>query len=185
MMDKGLIYILTGDGKGKTTAAFGLAMRAAGHKQRSLIMQFIKDKSKPSGEIKYLNQRASRLSRIANRIDVFTMGKGFVGILGDKKSKKVHQQKAQEAFALMMKKLQQKKYNLLILDEINVAVDLKLISLKTLLKFLKDKPKDLNIVLTGRNAHKKLIELADTVSEIKNIKHPFDKGIPAQKGIDF
>lgn len=185
MINKGLIYILTGDGKGKTTAAFGLAMRAAGYKLRSLIVQFIKDKSKSSGEVKFLSQKANSQQLIANRIDIYTMGAGFVGILGDKKPKKIHEQKTQEAFALMMKKLQQKKYSLVILDEINVAIDLGLIDADEIIKFLKSKPKDLNVVLTGRNAHKKIIELADMVSEIKNIKHPFDKGNRAQKGIDF
>lgn len=184
-MAKGLIYIITGDGKGKTTAAFGVAMRAAGHKLRTLIVQFIKDGSMPSGEVKYLKEVVSYQSSANSLIDIHTIGSGFVGILGDKKSKKVHQQKVQEAFLLAQKKIKKGNYNLVILDEINVAIDLGLIDVDDVISFLKSKPKNLHVVLTGRNAHPKLIKITDMVSEIKNIKHPFDNGIPAQAGIDF
>jgi cob(I)alamin adenosyltransferase len=177
-MSKGLIYIITGDGKGKTTAAMGLALRAAGHNQKVLIIQFIKDGKWNSGEIKYIEKHIPE-------IDVYTLGEGFVGIIDDKKSKKLHAKKAIEAFAKMNQLMQQGEYDILILDEINVAINLKLLNIDEVINFLKQKPKKLHVVLTGRSAPKKLINLADMVSEVKKIKHPFDKGILAQKGIDF
>lgn len=176
-MDKGLVYVLTGDGKGKTTAAFGLALRAAGHKLRTLVIQFIKGPWQ-SGEVAFIKRKIPE-------IDVYTIGKGFVGIIGDKITQKVHQQKAEEAFSFMAQKIKTKKYQILILDEINIAINLNLIDKKTLLDFIKNKPLYLTLVLTGRNADKSIIKMADMVSEIKKIKHPYDKGKLAKKGIDF
>lgn len=177
-MTKGLIYILTGEGKGKTTAAFGLALRAAGHNLRTLVIQFIKDQSWPSGEVKYIAKHIPE-------IDIYTVGRGFVGIIGDNKPRKLHQQKAQAALDFLAKKIKQKKYHILILDEVNVAVDLELIDVDKIANFLRTKPKKLNVVLTGRQANNQLLKLAGIVSEIKNIKHCFNQGILAQKGIDF
>ncbi|MCL5794744.1 MAG: cob(I)yrinic acid a,c-diamide adenosyltransferase [Patescibacteria group bacterium] len=186
----GLVYILTGEGKGKTTAAFGLAMRSAGHNKRVLIVQFIKNNQ--SGEVKYLSQIAKSPALPAGRqklttklIDIHVMGSGFVGILADKKSKKTHQKSAEEALLFLRKSVKGNQYDLVILDEINVAIDLGLIDLNEVAKFLRTKPQALNVVLTGRKAHKELIDLADMVSEIKNIKHPFNSGLPTQKGIDY
>ena len=177
-MTKGLIYIITGDGTGKTTAAFGLALRAAGHKKKVLVIQFIKNNKWDSGEIKYIKNHIPE-------IDVYSLGEGFVGIIDDKKPKKFHAKKAQESFLKMQKLMQKGKYDILIMDEINVAMKLKLIDVNEVIEFLKQKPKHLHVVLTGRSAPKKLIDAADMVSEVKKIKHPFDKNILAQKGIDF
>lgn len=202
---KGLIYVITGDGKGKTTASFGLALRAAGHGWKTLIIQFMKNGGNPesavapqtehgriarsdvsgakadtwkSGEVEYIAKHIPE-------IDVISCGGGFVGIAHDDKPKSHHIKKAQEAFKIMSDKIKKGDYQLLILDEINVAIDLKLIKLSHVTYFLKTKPQELHIVLTGRNAHPRIIKLADMVSEIKNIKHPFDSGTTAQQGIDF
>ncbi|EKD56168.1 MAG: hypothetical protein ACD_58C00285G0002 [uncultured bacterium] len=177
-MTKGLIYIITGDGKGKTTASFGLALRAAGNGWKTLVIQFLKDGSWKSGEVEYIAKHIPE-------IDVISCGGGFVGIAHDNKSKSHHINKAEEAFKIMADKLKKGDYQLLILDEINVAIDLKLIELSHVTQFLKTKPKNLHVVLTGRNAHPTIIKLANMVSEIKNIKHPFNNGQTAQKGIDY
>lgn len=177
-MKNGLIYVITGNGKGKTTSACGLALRAAGHGKKTLIIQFVKSGSWKSGEIKYIEKHIPE-------IDVFAMGQGFVGIIDDNKSKKIHQKSALDALDFALKKLKEEKYNILILDEINVAISLKLIDKNKIIEFLKTKPKNLHVVLTGRNASPELIKMADLVSEIKKIKHPYDHGILAQKGIDF
>ncbi len=184
-MSKGLIYILTGDGKGKTTAAFGLALRAAGHNKNVLIVQFVKSVEFKSGEVEFIQKLQTANCQLSNLIDVYTIGEGFVGIINDKKPKKLHAKKAQEAFLKMQKIIKKGKYDVLILDEINVAMKLKLLKIDEVVEFVKNKPKHLHVVLTGRSAPRKLINIADMVSEIKNIKHPFQKGILAQKGIDF
>lgn len=175
---QGLIYVITGDGKGKTTASFGLALRAAGHGWKTLIVQFLKGDDWRSGEVEYIAKHIPE-------IDVISCGAGFVGIAHDNKPRSTHIKKAHEAFKIMSDKLKKGDYQLLILDEINVALDLKLIKLSHVTKFLRTKPKELHVVLTGRRAPARLIQMADMISEIKNIKHPFDAGHPAQKGIDF
>lgn len=177
-MNKGLIYIITGDGKGKTTASFGLALRAAGHGWKTLIVQFLKGDDWRSGEVEYIAKHIPE-------IDIINCGAGFVGIAHDNKPRSAHIKKAQEAFKIMANKLKKGDYQLLVLDEINVAIDLKLIKLSHVTKFLKSKPQNLHVVLTGRRAPARLIQIADMVSEIKNIKHSFDSGHPAQKGIDY
>ena len=177
-MNKGLIYILTGDGKGKTTAAFGLALRASGYNLRTLVVQFVKSKKWQSGEVIAVN-------KYLPLVDVYTTGVGFVGIIDDQKPRSLHKKRADEALILVKKKVRQGKYDILILDEINIAIDLDLIKLTDIVDFLKNKPPKLHVVLTGRKAPKKLIDVADVISEIKNLKHPFDKGKLAQKGIDF
>ncbi len=184
-MSKGLIYIITGDGKGKTTAAFGLAIRAAGHNKKVLIIQFIKDDKWKTGEIQFINKLKAESCKLIANIDVFTLGEGFVGIIDDKKPKKIHAKKTTQGFEKMNHLMQKGKYDMLVLDEINVAINLKLLDVNEVINFLKQKPKHLHVLLTGRYAPKKLIKIADMVSEVKKIKHPFDKGILAQKGFDF
>ena len=118
-------------------------------------------------------------------IEIKTFGEGYVGIRGDKKPREVHSQAARKAFVYAQEVIKSKKYFLIILDEINIALNLKLLKIDDVLKFLKSKPENLHIVLTGRGAPKKIIQEADLVTEMKEIKHPYQKGILAQKGIEF
>ncbi|MBU0613080.1 cob(I)yrinic acid a,c-diamide adenosyltransferase [Patescibacteria group bacterium] len=174
---KGLVIVYTGGGKGKTTAALGIALRAAGYKKKALIVQFIKG-SWETGEI-------NSLRRLSPEIELVRIGKGFVGIIDDKKSFSDHVKAAQEALKVAEKAVVSKKYSVVILDEINYAVKGKLISVQDVLSLIKSKNPRLHLVLTGNFASQKVIEKADLVTEMKEIKHPFSKGIKAQRGIDY
>lgn len=174
---QGLVIVYTGAGKGKTTAALGMALRAAGHKQRVIIIQFIKGSWK-SGEFE-------ALKKFYPQIEIIPKGKGFVKILGDRKPFQEHVEKAQEALKLAKKAVQSKKYQLVILDEINYAVKGNLIPFKEILNLIRMKSPTVHLVLTGNFASPKIIQKADLVTEMKEIKHPFHKGIKAQKGIDY
>ena len=174
-----MIQIYTGDGKGKTTAAMGLALRACGAKKHVAILQFMKKGD--SSEIK-------AIKKYKLPIDVFAFGIGFCGILGDKKPKSEHQKAAEKGLKKTELIIKSNKYDLIILDEINVAIDLELIDVDSVISILKPvdrSPSSVDIILTGRNAHTKLKKLADLISNIKKEKHYFDKNIPARKGIEF
>ena len=174
MEEKGLVYIFTGNGKGKTTAAIGQAVRAVGQGWKVLMVQFIKQIV--SGEVDTLRKLG---------VEIYPMGEGFVGIMGDRKPREVHVQAASKALKFAEDKIRNGDYRLLILDEINVAVHLGLVDVEEMLAFLKNKPKDLDVILTGRDAPKEFIEIADLVSEVKDLKHPFSKGVSAKRGIEF
>jgi cob(I)alamin adenosyltransferase len=173
-MKKGLIQVYTGDGKGKTTAALGLALRAVGHGMKVLIIQFMKGNSE-IGE----NKAAQKL---APYLTILPMGRGtFVS------KDKPHPEDikiAYEGFLLAQKSIQNKEYDVVILDEINVAVDYGLISISDLLHLLNSKPEEVEIILTGRNARPELLEKADLVTEMAKRKHYFDEGVPAREGIE-
>jgi cob(I)alamin adenosyltransferase len=173
---QGLIIVNTGDGKGKTTSAFGVALRASGYDWKILIIQFIK------GSWKYGEMES--IKKFPN-IKFVRMGKGFVGIIDDKLPFEEHVKSAQEALEFAKEQIKSDKYDLIILDEINYAVQGKLIKIEDVIELLKLKPPGLHIILTGRNARPELIEMADMVTEMKEIKHPYQKGIKAQVGIDF
>jgi len=175
--NKGVVIVHTGDGKGKTTAALGMALRAAGHGKKVLIVQFIKD-FQNYGELKFVKKYHCG-------IEIKSMGKGYVKIKGDKFPFEEHVKAAKQAFRFAQDKILSKEYDIVVLDEINIALDKKLLTLDEVVKLIQQKPPDLHIVLTGRNAPKKLIQLADLVSEVKEIKHPYKKGILAQKGIEY
>lgn len=174
--NKGLIIVYTGDGKGKTTASLGMALRTIGWGGKVLVVQFIK--TIQTGEHKAIN-------KFLPNIKIVQMGSGWVGIMGDKKPKSVHQASAKRALEFAKKEIMSKKWPLVILDEINGAVKGGLLTLKEVLQLLKTKPEDVTLVLTGREADPKIIDTADLVTEMKKVKHPFDSGILAQKGIDF
>lgn len=178
MRKKGLVIVFTGNGKGKTTSALGVALRASGHRKKILIIQFLKN-YKNYGELKFVKNFPK-----AN-IEIKTFGEGYVGIRGDKKPKEVHLKAAKKGLEFAKKMIFSKRYFMIILDEINIALNLKLLKVDDVLKLLKSKPKDLHLVLTGRGVPKKIIEVADLVTEMKEIKHPYKKGILAQKGIEF
>ncbi len=173
-----MLIIFTGNGKGKTTAALGCAMRALGHDKRVLMIQFIK-----SGQISGEHKLIERLKIENLRFKIIPAGKGFVKILGDKIFFSAHKKAAQKALRLADREVKSKKWDLIILDEINVAVNLKLIKTSDVLKILRRASAD--IILTGRSAPKIFIQKADLVTEMKEIKHPFQKGAAAKIGIEF
>lgn len=175
--EKGLVIVYTGGGKGKTTASLGLCIRAVGYDKKVCIIQFIK------GSWKY--GELDGIKKLAPNVELYQKGLGFVGIIDDKLDKSEHIKAAGEALAFAGEKIRGGKYDIVILDEINVAVNLKLISVDDVINLIESKPDSLDLVLTGRNAKEEVIERADLVTEMREIKHPFQKGIKAKKGIDF
>ena len=177
MEKDGLVIVYTGKGKGKTTAALGMALRATGYSHKTCMIQFIK------GSWHYGEMTSSK--RLEPEFELTAIGKGFVGILDDKTPKEIHQKIADEAVEISKEKILSGKYDIIILDEINYAVNLGLVSVKKVLELIKIKSTHLNLVLTGNHAKPEIIEAADLVTEMREIKHPFQQGIRAKKGIDF
>ncbi len=171
--DKGLVLVYTGNGKGKTTAAMGTAIRALGYGMRVAIVQFIKGEW-PSGEEKAL--------RKFKNCKFHKMGEGFTW---DTKDFARDQTKALEGWKLAQKYILDPKIDLVVLDEINCCLDYGFLKTEDVLKVLRKKPKTKHVILTGRGAPKKLIQFADLVTEMKCVKHPYEQGIWAQKGIDY
>ena len=171
---KGLAIVITGNGKGKTTSAFGQALRAIGQGYKVLIVQFMKGRK--YGEFiaaeKYLPHLTIRMSGL----DSFVMRDNPAA---------VDIELAVQGFEFAKKAIASGKYNMVILDEINVAVDFKLIGLKQVVEMIKNKPPALDLILTGRYAAKEIIRLADTVSEVKEIKHHYAAGIKDRAGIEY
>ncbi len=173
---KGLLMINTGDGKGKTTCALGLMMRAAGRGMRCCMVQFMKSKTDRYGE----HESAELLD-----IEVHTMGDGFTW---DTKNPEQDIKTSRETWALCVEKMRSEAYDLLVFDELVYVLDYKFLDLREVLeeiKLVREKQPNLHLVLTGRNAPAELIEAADLVTEMKEIKHPFQAGIYAQQGIEF
>ena len=177
MEKDGLVIVYTGNGKGKTTAALGMALRATGYDHKICMIQFIKG-SWHYGEM-------DSVEKLGPNFELIAVGKGFVGIIDDKSSKEEHQKIAQEAIKISKEKINSKKYDLIILDEINYAVNLDLIKVGDVIELIKNKPESLNLVLTGNYVKPEIIKMADLVTEMKEIKHPYQLGIKAKKGIDF
>ncbi len=173
----GFIIVYTGDGKGKTTAAIGMAFRAVGRGWKVLMVQFMK------GTWHYAELDTAK--RLAPDFEIIPMGKGFYRILDDHYSEEEHRAAARAALDFAREKMLSGEYDLLILDEANNALSTGLLSLEAVMEFLDVKPSDFNVVLTGRGAPQALINRADLVTEMREIKHPYQKGIFAQKGIDF
>ena len=176
-MSGGLTIVYTGKGKGKTTAALGLALRATGYDKKICMIQFIK------GSWHYGEMDSTK--KLEPGFEMVAVGKGFVGIIDDKSPKEDHEKVAKEAIKISNEKIHSGKYDIVILDEINYAVNLNLISVDDVLNLIKTKPQDIDLILTGNYAKDEVIEIADLVTEMKEIKHPFQKGIKAKKGIDF
>jgi len=174
---QGLIVVITGNGKGKTTSALGMALRSCGHGMKVCIIQFMK------GDV-YAGEWDG-VKKMDCDIELIATGKGFCGIQGNPYSKKEHRANAQDAIDLAKEKIATKSCDLLILDEINNALHLGLVDLEQVLDLLQTKPPMLHIVCTGRDAHEKVIEIADTVSEVREIKHAYRKDIEPQPGIDY
>ena len=177
MSEKGLVIVYTGNGKGKTTAALGMALRAIGYEHKVCMLQFIK------GSWHYGEMDSSK--KLEPNFELIAVGKGFVGILDDNSPREEHEKYAAEAVRICREKINSGKYNVVILDEVNYAINLGLIDVQEIIKIIKEKPSNLDLVLTGRDVKEEIVELADLVTEMKEIKHPFKSGIKAKKGIDF
>ncbi len=180
MLEKGLIQIYTGDGKGKTTAAFGLALRAAGHGGKALVYQFLKPDTLELGERNVLDSHCEGI--VVKWLDVpWDMLRS-----GDDEE---HKQRVREAIHAVMQELEtaahEKYYDLIILDEIVFCLNRGLASMDDVRCLIKNRSEQVEIVMTGRGASDELIELADLVTEMRLIKHPFDNGIAARKGIEY
>jgi len=174
----GLVLINTGGGKGKTTAAIGCALRSAGHKQKVLILQYIKG-SMNTGELE-------SIELLKPYIEIFQTGKGFIQYKEGKPFITDEDKKdARAAYEFSIKKIESGSYDLIILDEIINLLNFGLITFEEIKKIIFSRPEGSSIILTGSNASPELIELADTVTEMKEIKHAFQKGIYAKKGIEY
>lgn len=174
---RGLVIVYTGNGKGKTTAALGMALRAVGHGMRVVMVQFIKG-SWHYGEM-------DSAMRLRPEFNLITVGRGFVGIMDDDLPREVHVVAAREALKVSRELLLSNMYDIVILDEVNYAVKLGLISVEDVLDLIKVRPYSTTLVLTGNYADERVIDMADLVTEMREIKHPFKKGIRALKGVDF
>ena len=171
---KGLLMIYTGDGKGKTTAALGLAFRALGRNYRVAVVQFIKGQWK-TGE-------AAMAKTLADRMAFFIMGDGFTW---DTKNYEQDVASARRAWAKCLDVLMDERYQVVIFDELNYVLKYNFLSVEEVLEGLKRKPPRTHVVITGRDAPQALIDAADLVTEMRQIKHPYQAGLKAQPGVDY
>jgi len=174
---KGLLIIYTGPGKGKTTCALGTAFRAVGQGLRVLMVQFIK------GSWHYGELDAAKLLG-DDKFDIRVMGRGFVKV-GGAGTHPEDIRLCQEAWEFARQQIYSEKYDVVILDEINYVISYKMLDAEKIAEALAKRPARVHVICTGRNAHPKLVEIADLVTEMKEVKHPYTKGILAQRGIDY
>ncbi len=173
-MKTGLVIVFTGQGKGKTTAALGMALRAAGHRMNILILQFIKGTWR-YGELEALKK--------FDNVAILPLGTGFTW---KKENLDEDRDLAMKGWEQALKAIKSGTYDMVVLDEINYVLSYGLLPLDNVLEFLKNRPPHLHLVFTGRNAPDSLVEMADLVTEMVVVKHPYkDKGIKAQKGVEF
>ncbi len=170
----GLIIVYTGNGKGKTTAALGAAFRAASRGMKTLMVQFLKEND--------ISAEQSVPPPLSEYIKIHPCGKGFV-FDGDDIAP--HKESAEAGWQFMLAELKRIKYDILILDEIAAALNLQLLPVESIKTFLSQKGDEIHVILTGRNMPEELIAIADTVTEMKEIKHAYQKGIPATPGVDY
>ncbi|MEW5761817.1 MAG: cob(I)yrinic acid a,c-diamide adenosyltransferase [Bacillota bacterium] len=175
MPERGLIIVYTGHGKGKTTAALGLALRAWGQGLRVLVLQFLKGRWE-TGELK----AAAKMEGL----EVRPLGEGFVR-LGDEAALPKHRAAAQKAFAEAWEAVGGGRYDLVVLDEIFYAVKFGFITVEDILNLLEHKAPGVHLVLTGRSAPAAVIEAADLVTEMREVKHPYTHGAPARRGVEY
>jgi cob(I)alamin adenosyltransferase len=189
-----MIVVFTGNGKGKTTASLGAAVRAVGRGQRVLMVQFIKGPwASGEDEVQIANSKGQiAKSGKKGSFELKKMGLGFVGILGDKLPFEDHAKSAREALAFFgsvienwKSKIENSVYDMLIMDEVNVAVSLKLITAQDVLKLLENVPDDKIVILTGRGAPQEFIDRADLATEMKEIKHPYNEGKLGKINVEF
>lgn len=172
-LEKGYIHVYTGPGKGKTTAALGLGLRAAGAGFKVYMIQFMK------------GRRYSELDAIENLPNFTIVQHGRDEFVNKENPEQIDVDLAQEGFAHAKDVIKNGKYDMVILDEINVAIDFNLINLEDVIKLVEDKPEKLELILTGRYAHPEIMKIADLVTEMLEIKHPYQQGVEARKGVDF
>ena len=172
--NQGLVYVFTGDGKGKTSAALGVAVRAALSGLKVAIIQWYKEKRWPISEHK--------IGKYIKNIRIYPLGSGFYKLPTDHATPQEHKQAA--AAALKQAEKLMNRVDVLVLDEVNNAVADKLIDLNDLIRLLSKQGKT-HLILTGRGARSELVALADLVTEMRKIKHPFDKGLKAVRGLDY
>ena len=183
---RGQVLLYTGEGKGKTTAAFGVVLRAVGRGWKVSMIQFTKmgewPKGQPLGEI-------TGAARLAPDFEVISTGIGFVNIFGDPYTLEEHRDAAQKGLALAREKIQSGAYELVILDEILGAVDQGQVDLEQVLELIATKPHAVNLLLTGHDAQKRfldrLLPVVDLATEMVKLKHPFDEGHQARRGLDY
>jgi cob(I)alamin adenosyltransferase len=173
---RGLILINTGPGKGKTTAALGTALRAVGNGMKVLMLQFLKG-SWHYGEL-------DAVEAFGGNFVLKQMGRGFVKI-GGAETDPEDVRLVEEAWAEARAAIESGAWDMVVLDEINYAISYKMLDAAAVAEALKQKPEMVHVILTGRNAHPLLVELADTVTEMREVKHAYEKGILAQRGIEF
>ena len=176
-MSDSLVIVDTGSGKGKTTAALGLALRATGYGKRTRMIQFIK------GSWHYGEMASS--ARLEPEFEMVAVGRGFVGIIDDTSTIEQHRSVAGEATAMARRDISSGIYDMVILDEVNYAIHMDLVDEEDILDMLRSRPEHVDVVLTGNHARQRVVEMADLVTEMREIKHPFKKGIRARKGIDY
>jgi cob(I)alamin adenosyltransferase len=169
---RGLLIVYTGNGKGKTTAACGVLLRSLGHGMRTATIQFLKGKWS-TGERRYAEAQA---------LDWSVMGRGFTWESGDLAMDK---QAVRDAWDLAREKIVSDAFDLVILDEVNYALHYGYLSCDEVLEVMRGRPETMHVIATGRNAPQALVDAADLVTEMREIKHPYKRGIAAQKGIDF
>jgi cob(I)alamin adenosyltransferase len=169
----GLVQVYTGSGKGKTTSALGILLRAMGHDMRVALLQFVKSPMSVCGEHRSLQRLGA---------EVVTMGAGFTWVGTNMEKNRDY---ARELWNMAKDKMNSGNYEMLILDEFTYALKFGWVSMIEVEEVLKNRPPGMHVVITGRDAPKELIDLADTVMEIQAIKHHLDRGIPAQPGIEF
>jgi cob(I)alamin adenosyltransferase len=173
--EKGLIIVNTGNGKGKTTAALGMVMRSLGHGYKVAIIQFIKGAWEPAEK--------AVLNKWSDQLEFHAMGEGFTW---DTQDRERDIEKATAAWATSLEYILNPEYRLVLLDEINIALKLGYLDVDTVIAGLARKPEDSHVILTGRAAPEQLISIADLVTEMSLVKHPFrEQGVKAQPGIEF
>lgn len=189
-----MIIVFTGNGKGKTTAALGQAVRAVGRGKRVLMIQWIKGPWKSGEEFVEIVQKGSASTKgglppealaKGGEFKLIKKGLGFVGILGDALPREKHAEAARAALKFFMDELENGNWDLVILDEINVAMSLKLIKVADVLRAIKKAPLEKLVILTGRGAPASIIKVADLATEMRELKHPFTKGKLAKIAVEF
>lgn len=173
---KGLIIVNTGPGKGKTTAAMGTGLRAVGQGMRVLMLQFLKG-SWHYGEL-------DAVQSFGDKFVMKQMGRGFVKV-GAEKPDPEDVRMVEQAWAEAEQAIQSNQWDLVVLDEINYAISYGMLDPAKVAESLRRKPDMVHVILTGRNAHPTIVELADTVTEMRQVKHAYEKGVQAQKGIEY